>query len=51
MRVLGCPDAFPHTDHCIKKRMNGRSPKETLALAETWCLWRSYATMSMWNSA
>jgi AraC family transcriptional regulator of adaptative response / DNA-3-methyladenine glycosylase II len=50
MRAAGWPDAFPHTDHGVKKALAPRSPGEILALAENWRPWRSYATVSLWNS-
>ncbi len=49
MRALGWPDAFPHTDHGIKKALLDRPPHEILALSQTWSPWRSYATMLLWN--
>ncbi|GFO56082.1 3-methyladenine DNA glycosylase 2 [Geomonas sp. Red276] len=50
MRALGWSDAFPHTDFGVKKALEPRTPKEILALAETWRPWRSYATVNLWNS-
>lgn len=50
MRTLHWPDAFPHTDYGVKKALEGRSPKEILALAEKWRPWRAYATINLWNS-
>jgi len=49
MRTLGWPDAFPHTDHGVRKALGNLASKEILALAEEWAPWRSYATMSLWN--
>jgi len=49
MRVLGWPDAFPHTDYGIKKSLSDRLPNEILALSRKWSPWRSYATISLWN--
>ena len=48
MRALGWPDAFPHTDFGVKKALDGRPPKEILALAEEWRPWRAYATQYLW---
>lgn len=50
MRALGHPDAFPHGDYGVKKALEGRSPKEILALSEAWRPWRAYATVNLWNS-
>ncbi|MCM0080186.1 hypothetical protein L4X63_01145 [Geomonas sp. Red32] len=50
MRALGWSDAFPHTDFGVTKALEPRTPKEILALAETWRPWRSYATVNLWNS-
>ncbi len=50
MRALGWPDAFPHTDHGVKKALPGLAPQEILKLSQVWRPWRSYATMNLWNS-
>jgi AraC family transcriptional regulator of adaptative response / DNA-3-methyladenine glycosylase II len=50
MRALSWPDAFPHTDYGIQKALAGKSPKEILALAESWRPWRAYAAINLWNS-
>ncbi len=50
MRALGWPDAFPHADCGIKKALSGRPAHEILALSQDWSPWRSYATISLWNS-
>ena len=50
MRVLGWPDAFPHTDYGVKKALPERSPQEILTLSQAWSPWRSYATILLWNS-
>jgi len=49
MRALGWPDAFPHTDHGIKKALADRPSHEVLKLSKTWSPWRSYATILLWN--
>jgi len=49
MRALAWPDAFPHTDHGLKKALTGMSPDVMQALAQTWSPWRSYATVTLWN--
>lgn len=50
MRAMGWPDAFLETDHGVKVALAPRTPKEILALAESWRPWRSYATVNLWNS-
>lgn len=50
MRAMGWPDAFPHTDHGVKKALEPLSEKAILELAEEWRPWRSYATINLWNS-
>ncbi len=50
MRAMGWPDAFPHTDHGIKKALAPLSEAEILAMAEAWRPWRGYAAINLWNS-
>lgn len=50
MRAMGWTDAFLDTDYGVKKALEPRAGKELLALAESWRPWRSYATVSLWNS-
>ncbi|MDR3176203.1 MAG: helix-turn-helix domain-containing protein [Desulfovibrio sp.] len=50
MRALAWPDAFPHTDHGVKKALHGLSDAKILSLSEAWRPWRSYATVALWNS-
>jgi len=50
MRALGWTDAFLETDAGIKKALEGRPAQEMLRMAEGWRPWRSYATISLWNS-
>lgn len=50
MRSMGWSDAFPHTDHGLKKALAPRTPEEILALAEAWRPWRGYAVVNLWNS-
>jgi AraC family transcriptional regulator of adaptative response / DNA-3-methyladenine glycosylase II len=50
MRVLGWPDAFPHTDLGIRKALGENRPRRILELAEAWRPWRAYATMHLWES-
>jgi AraC family transcriptional regulator of adaptative response / DNA-3-methyladenine glycosylase II len=50
MRAMSWPDAFPHTDHGIKKALAPLSENEILKMAEAWRPWRSYATINLWNS-
>lgn len=50
MRTMAWPDAFLETDVGVRHALPGRSPKELRALSEQWRPWRSYATISLWNS-
>lgn len=50
MRTMAWPDAFLETDIGIRHALPERTPKELLALSEQWRPWRSYATISLWNS-
>lgn len=50
MRVLGYPDAFMETDAGIKHALPDLAPAERVRLAEQWRPWRSYVTISLWNS-
>ena len=50
MRTMGWPDAFLESDVGIKKALPGYSEKELLEMSERWSPWRSYATVSLWNS-
>ncbi len=49
MRALGWPDAFPHTDHGVRKALGNIRPGDILALARRWSPWRSYATVALWH--
>jgi AraC family transcriptional regulator of adaptative response / DNA-3-methyladenine glycosylase II len=50
MRAMGWTDAFLETDAGIKKALPNRTAKELLEIAEAWRPWRSYATITLWNS-
>ena len=50
MRAMAWPDAFPHTDHGVKKALAPCAENDILAMAEAWRPWRSYATVNLWNS-
>jgi AraC family transcriptional regulator of adaptative response / DNA-3-methyladenine glycosylase II len=50
MRALGFPDAFPAGDLGLMKALGLRREKETLAAAESWRPWRSYAALHLWAS-
>ena len=50
MRSMEWPDAFLETDVGVRKALHPRSPKELRELAEAWRPWRSYATVSLWNT-
>jgi len=43
LRVLSWPDAFPHHDRRLRRRLEGATPAEALARAERWRPWRAYA--------
>lgn len=49
MRAMKWTDALPETDLGIRKALEGRTPREILALSEAWKPWRSYATMALWD--
>jgi AraC family transcriptional regulator of adaptative response / DNA-3-methyladenine glycosylase II len=65
MRAMGWPDAFLSTDHGVKKALasllhegigkRSTQPERSALsgrseLSDTWRPWRSYATISLWNS-
>lgn len=50
MRAMSYPDAFLESDSGVAHALPDLQPKERLALAESWCPWRSYAVISLWNS-
>lgn len=50
MRALAWPDAFPHTDHGVRKALKLNDSKRVLAAADAWRPWRAYATMYLWQS-
>ena len=54
MRAFSEPDAFPASDLGVRKALAraGRMPttRETLARAEHWRPWRSYAVFTLWRS-
>lgn len=50
MRTMEWHDAFLQTDAGIKKAMAPLSSKEMVEIAQDWRPWRSYATLSLWNS-
>lgn len=52
MRVLGEPDAFPHTDLGLRKAAAaiGIDPAKLLDHAERWRPWRAYAAVALWES-
>jgi len=51
MRTMEWPDAFLETDVGVKKAFPANTSKELLAMAEAWRPWRSYATISLWNTS
>lgn len=50
MRAMAWPDAFLETDIGVQHALPGLSHKELRTLSEQWRPWRSYATISLWNS-
>lgn len=50
MRAMGWIDAFLETDYGIKKSLGPMTAKEMVTKSEEWKPWRSYATVSLWNS-
>ncbi len=52
MRVLGEPDAFPHSDLGLRKAAAaiGIDPAKLLDRAERWRPWRAYAAIALWES-
>ncbi len=50
MRALAWPDAFPETDHGVRKALGETSRRRVRALAEPWRPWRAYATLHLWNA-
>lgn len=50
MRTMGWTDVFLETDAGIKKALPSYSEKDLIKLSERWSPWRSYATVSLWNS-
>lgn len=50
MRAMGWTDAFLETDYAVKKTLKPMTAKEMISKAEEWKPWRSYATVSLWNS-
>jgi AraC family transcriptional regulator of adaptative response / DNA-3-methyladenine glycosylase II len=50
MRSMGWTDTFLSTDYGVKKALASLSKDEINRLSDTWRPWRSYATISLWNS-
>ncbi len=50
MRVLGYPDAFPHSDLALRRALNVAKPTQVLQIAQAWRPWRAYAAMHLWKS-
>src|SRR5262249_9515612 len=51
MRALRWPDAFPHGDLGLRKRLAAPSPRRLGEAAEAWRPWRAYAAMHLWHGA
>jgi AraC family transcriptional regulator of adaptative response / DNA-3-methyladenine glycosylase II len=49
MRVLGDPDALPHSDLGLMKALEVKQPKEVLAMTEGWRPWRAYGAIHLWH--
>jgi AraC family transcriptional regulator, regulatory protein of adaptative response / DNA-3-methyladenine glycosylase II len=50
MRALGWTDAFLNTDCGVKKALSFVPAQQAAPLPESWSPWRSYATITLWNS-
>ena len=50
MRAMEWTDAFLETDAGVKKALQPYTSKELLEMSENWRPWRSYATVSLWNT-
>ena len=55
MRALRFPDAFPAADLGVRKALGTAgeampSEKQVLERAETWCPWRAYAVLHLWQT-
>lgn len=48
MRALGDPDAYPAGDLILRRALETRTDRETIAAAETWRPYRGYATQHLW---
>jgi AraC family transcriptional regulator of adaptative response / DNA-3-methyladenine glycosylase II len=49
MRVLGDPDAFPHSDLGLMRALEKKHAKDVLTAAESWRPWRAYAALHLWH--
>ena len=52
MRALNDPNAFPYSDLILRRSLTRKelTPKQLLALSESWQPWRAYAVMLLWKS-
>ncbi len=48
MRALGDPDAYPAGDLILRRALETRTERETIAAAEDWRPYRGYATQHLW---
>lgn len=48
MRALGDPDAYPAGDLILRRALETRTERETIAAAEAWRPYRGYATQHLW---
>ncbi|MGI6590925.1 MAG: Ada metal-binding domain-containing protein [Eggerthellaceae bacterium] len=51
MRAYTYPDAFPAADYAVKNAFPDRLPREVEDLSQAWRPWRSYAVMTLWQTA
>ena len=49
LRALGWPDAFLPTDLGVRRALGEVGEQRTLAIAERWRPWRSYAVIHLWT--
>jgi len=49
MRVLGDPDALPHSDLGLMRALGVTQAKDVLTAAESWRPWRAYAALHLWH--
>ncbi len=50
MRAMKWPDSFLETDAGVQKALETYDSRALLKMSEKWRPWRSYATVSLWNT-